>query len=230
MSRVSQQAGIRIPEGLESRFSIRIHRILAELPHLTELELRKLRQTRMDSGRSSTLELLWELPTCQHVLRPSEPPLSLYSTKIEFKSPLEGGLNLTFFTVFVGRSTVVFIGGVRQCSGWRLGVWGPPVRPADHATWPGGQVSSLHHLWALDTFSTISTRHVDKNSFWKCANTWPAGQGDVAGRPHLGSVEPMLCSTSFPHVIFYVAMPYFGHNEDMHGFWSIWCFSVVRYS
>jgi hypothetical protein len=31
------------PEGLESWFSIGIRRILAELPHLNELELRKLR-------------------------------------------------------------------------------------------------------------------------------------------------------------------------------------------
>jgi hypothetical protein len=33
------------PEGLESRLSIRIHRIPAELPHLTELELGKHHQT-----------------------------------------------------------------------------------------------------------------------------------------------------------------------------------------
>jgi hypothetical protein len=32
-----------IPEGLESRLSVRIHRILTELPHSTELELEKLR-------------------------------------------------------------------------------------------------------------------------------------------------------------------------------------------
>jgi hypothetical protein len=69
-----------------------------------------------------------------------------------------------------------------------------------------------------------------ENGFWKCANTWPAGQGDVASRPHLVSVEPMLFATSFPRVIFSVTMPYFGHNEDMHGFWSIWCFSVIRCS
>jgi hypothetical protein len=31
------------PEGLESRFSVRIHRIPTELSHLIELELRKLR-------------------------------------------------------------------------------------------------------------------------------------------------------------------------------------------
>jgi hypothetical protein len=60
-----------------------------------------------------------------------------------------------------------------------------------------------------------------QHGFWKCTNTWPAGQGDVASRPHLGSVEPILCATSFPRVILSVTMPYFG---DMHGFWSIWCF------
>jgi hypothetical protein len=46
------------PEGLESRLSVGIHRIPTELPHLTKLELGKLRRTRMDSGRASTLELL----------------------------------------------------------------------------------------------------------------------------------------------------------------------------
>jgi hypothetical protein len=50
-------------EGLESQFSIGIHRILIELSHSTELELRKLRRTRTDSGRASTLELLRGLPT-----------------------------------------------------------------------------------------------------------------------------------------------------------------------
>jgi hypothetical protein len=29
-----------------------------------------------------------------------------------------------------------------------------------------------------------------------------------------------LCATSSPRVIFSVTMPYFGHIEDMHGFWS----------
>jgi hypothetical protein len=46
------------PEGLESRLSIEIHRIQAELPHSTEQELGKLHQTQMDSVRASTLELL----------------------------------------------------------------------------------------------------------------------------------------------------------------------------
>jgi hypothetical protein len=45
-------------EGLESRLSIGIHRILVELPHSTELELEKLHRTRMDSGRAFVLELL----------------------------------------------------------------------------------------------------------------------------------------------------------------------------
>jgi hypothetical protein len=65
---------------------------------------------------------------------------------------------------------------------------------------------------------------------WKGTNTWPADQGAEAGRPHFGSVGPRLCATSFPRVIFSVTMSYLGHIEDMHGFWSIWCFSVVRCS
>jgi hypothetical protein len=46
------------PEGLEGQLSVRIHRILAELQQQTDLELRKPRRTRMNSGRASTLELL----------------------------------------------------------------------------------------------------------------------------------------------------------------------------
>jgi hypothetical protein len=49
------------PEGLESRLSVRIHRILVELPHSTELELKKLRWTQTDSIWDSMLELLWGL-------------------------------------------------------------------------------------------------------------------------------------------------------------------------
>jgi hypothetical protein len=119
----------------------------------------------MDSGRAFVLELLRGLPTSWEVLRPSELRLSLYSTKIEFGSPLGGRLNLTFFILFADGSIMVFIGGVRWCSGRRLGVGGPLVRPVGHATWPGGQVSSLHHLWALDTLSTSSIGHVDKIVF-----------------------------------------------------------------
>jgi hypothetical protein len=91
-------------------------------------------------------------------------PLSLYSTKIKFRSPL-GGLNLTFFTPSAGGSIMVFIGGVRWYSSRKLGTWGPLIRPTGQATWPGGQVSSLHRLWALDTLSTASAGHVDKTVF-----------------------------------------------------------------
>jgi hypothetical protein len=160
------------PEGLESRLSVEILKIPTELPHSTELELGKLHRTEMDSDRASTLELLWGLPRSQEVLQPSEPCLSLYSTKIEFGGPL-GGLNLTFFTRSAGGNTVVFI-GVRQCSNRRFGVGGSLVRP-------GGQVSSLHHLWALDTLSTTSVGHVDKTVFGNAATQgrpakvmWPA--------------------------------------------------------
>jgi hypothetical protein len=50
------------PEGLESQLLVRIHIIQVELPHSTELELRKLHQTRTDSGRASMLELLLRTP------------------------------------------------------------------------------------------------------------------------------------------------------------------------
>jgi hypothetical protein len=43
----------------------------------------------------------------------------------------------------------------------------------------------------------------------------------------LVSVEPVLCATSFSPVILSVTISYFGHNEDMHGFWSIWCISII---
>jgi hypothetical protein len=168
-------------EGFKSRLSVRIHRILIELPHSTELELRKLHRTGMDSGRAFALELLRGLPTSWEVLRPSEPRLSLYSTKIEFGRPLGGGLNLIFFILSANGSIVVFI-GVRWCSGRRLGVGGPLVRPVGQATWPGGQVSSLHRLWALDTLSTTSAGHVDKTVFRNAPThgrlakvMWPVG-------------------------------------------------------
>jgi hypothetical protein len=71
------------PEELESRLSVRIHRIPVELLHLTELELRKLYRTQTDFGRAFMLELLRGLPTSQEVLWPSERRLCIYSTKNE---------------------------------------------------------------------------------------------------------------------------------------------------
>jgi hypothetical protein len=75
-------------DGLEILFFVGIHRILAELPPLTELELRKVHRTQTDSGRPSTLELLRGLSTYQEVLWPSEPDLSLYSTKNKLGSTI----------------------------------------------------------------------------------------------------------------------------------------------
>jgi hypothetical protein len=75
-------------ERLESRLSVGIRRISAELPHLTELELRKLHRIQMDSGRASALELLRGIPTSREVLRPSKPCLSLHSTKNELGSSI----------------------------------------------------------------------------------------------------------------------------------------------
>jgi hypothetical protein len=46
------------PKGLESRLSVGIRRIPAELRHSTELEHGKLHRTRMDFGRAPALELL----------------------------------------------------------------------------------------------------------------------------------------------------------------------------
>jgi hypothetical protein len=60
---------------------------------------------------------------------------------------------------------MVFIGGARRCCSHRFGAWGPHVKPIGHATWPGGQVSSLHHIWALDSLSTTSAGHVEKMVF-----------------------------------------------------------------
>jgi hypothetical protein len=68
------------------------------------------------------------------------------------------------------------------------------------------------------------------NDFWKYAKLWPVGQGSGVGRPHFGSVGLELCAASSPRVILFVTMYYFGYNKDMHGFWSIWCISIIRCS
>jgi hypothetical protein len=69
-----------------------------------------------------------------------------------------------------------------------------------------------------------------QSGIWKGTNTWHVGQGGGADRPHFGSDGPRLCATSYPHVIFSVTIPYFWQIQDMYGFWSIWCFSVIRCS
>jgi hypothetical protein len=101
--------------------------------------------------------------------------LASLSTLQEWSWEHYSGLNLTLFTLFTGGSTMVFIEGVMRCCGWRLGTWGELVRPIGHVTWPGGQVSSLHRLWALDTLSTTSIGHVDTMVFGNApTHGWPA--------------------------------------------------------
>jgi hypothetical protein len=82
-------------EGLESWSSIKIHRIPTEVLHLTELELGKHYRTREDFGRALVLKLLRGFPTCWEVLWPSEPRLSLYSTRTKLGSTLEAKLILS---------------------------------------------------------------------------------------------------------------------------------------
>jgi hypothetical protein len=105
------------------------------------------------------------------------------------------------------------------------------VRPTCQAGWPCNLAGWPSFLLAPPLGIGYLKHHLfwtcRQNVFCKCANTWSAGQGDMASQPHLGSVEPMLSAMSFPHVILSMTLPDFRHNEDMHGFWSIWCFSVI---
>jgi hypothetical protein len=168
------------PKGLESQPSVRICKIPTEHPHQIEQELKNFVEPEWipaELPRSSYSEDSWQAGKSYgpHYLA----PLSTLQ-RLNLKAPW-GELNLTFFTLSIGGGTVVFIGGVRGCSGWRLGAWGPLVRPASYATWPGGQVSSSHRLLALDTLSTTSAGHVDKMVFgnapthgWTAKVVWPA--------------------------------------------------------
>jgi hypothetical protein len=83
------------------------------------------------------------------------------------------------------------------------GVWGVFI----------GGVSELHHWFEVVTHQTLAGQ----------ARKW-------ADRPHFGSLMPGLCATSSHHAILSMTMSYFRHNEDMHGFWSIWCFSIIQCS
>jgi hypothetical protein len=69
--------------------------------------------------------------------------------------------------------------------------------------------------YAMSKFSTCLTM----NYCWQSQIAYIYCQH--IGRPHYGSVGPGLCATSSPRVILSVTMSYFGHNEYMHGFWSI---------
>jgi hypothetical protein len=218
------------PEGLESRLSVGICRILTELLHSTKLELRKLSQIQIDSGRASALELHRGLLTSREVLWPSEPHLSLYSTKIEFGSPLGGGAKSHFLHTFYRGEHCGIYRRSKAVLWPRIG----SVRPTCQAGRPCNLAGQPCFLLALPLGIGYLEHRLcwtcRQNGFWKCTNTWLTSQGDVADRPHLGLVEPVLCATSFPRVIFSVTMPSFRHSEDMHGFWSIWSFYVIRCS
>jgi hypothetical protein len=133
-----------------------------------------------------------ELP---HLTESSSPQnLASLSTLQEWTWEHYRGLNLTFFTLSDGASTMAFI-GVRQCCGWILGAWGPLVRPAVHATWSGGLVSSLHRLLSLDTLSTASPGYIDKTVF-ESAPT----HGQLA-TPWLGWARTLCHVISLCHIV-----------------------------
>jgi hypothetical protein len=88
------------------------------------------------------LELLCGLPTSREVLRPSEPHLSLYSTRTKLGNTLEA--KLTISSHFLSGGVGVFIGGEVGALGESGARGGPLVWTASHLGWPGGQVSWPH--------------------------------------------------------------------------------------
>jgi hypothetical protein len=139
-------------EGLECRLSVRIHGFLPELPHSTEQEpgiLHRPEQIPVELPCSSYSK------DSRQVGKSSGPQnLTSLSTLQEWTWEHCRGLNLTLFTLSTGGSTMVFIGGVRQCCGWRMGMWGPLVRPAGHASWLGGQVSIIPSFYTKTKYSS----------------------------------------------------------------------------
>jgi hypothetical protein len=79
----------------------------------------------------------------------------------------------------------VFIGGVRSCSGWRLGAWGPLVRSASHELGWAATFSCSTAFPTLDTPLTDLLWHVVKTVF---------GNALGPGRPTkgVGPVGPTL--------------------------------------
>jgi hypothetical protein len=136
----------------------------------------------MDSSRASTLLLLSGLPTSQEVLQPSEPRLSLYSTRTKLWSTLEAKLTLS--SHFLPGGVGVFIGGLSWCFGQKWGLGGPLVRPAG---WPS-RMARQPSLMAAPPFPPwilfLLTWH---DTCWKRnfigAKPWPAN-------PTLGPLGP----------------------------------------
>jgi hypothetical protein len=102
----------------------------------------------------------------------------------------------------------------------KIGHVGPTCQATRPCNLVGGQVSSLHHLWALDTLSTASAGHIDKMVFGNAPTyrqpdkvMWPASQ-----------TMAQLIPCFVPHIVYDYAlfwkcanilsmtMPYFGHN------------------
>jgi hypothetical protein len=149
----------------------------------------------MDSGRAFMLELLRGLPTSREVLWSSEPHLSLYSTKIEFGSPL-GGAKPNFLHTF--------------CQGEHYGIYRSKavlwmkighVRPTCQAGWPCNLVGWPSFLLAPPLGIGYIEHHLfwtrRQNGFWKYANTWPASQGDMAAGHTLARLSPCFVPHHF---------------------------------
>jgi hypothetical protein len=114
------------------------------LPHSTKLELRKIHQTRMDSGRAFTLELPGGLPTSREVLQPSEPHLSLYSTKNELGSTIGSSTSLSSHLLPGGMWG--YLWEVRRISTASLRCFGALGQPADHTRGLPSNLLNLHRL------------------------------------------------------------------------------------
>jgi hypothetical protein len=132
----------------------------------------------------------------------SPPNLTSLSTLQEWTWEHYRGLNLTLFTLSTEGSTMVFIGGVRRLCGQRLGTWAPLDRPTGHATWSGGQISSLHCLSHSGYSSYLLTLTRGENGFWKCVNTWPRPRwfGQLA-TPWLGWACALCHIISSCHIV-----------------------------
>jgi hypothetical protein len=94
-------------------------------------------------------------------------------------------------------------------------------------TWPAGQPSRPSPTSGITDLLHRPALTRVWNSFQKYTKPWATGQACGADQPHFGSVGPGLCALSSPHVILSMTLSYFRHNEDMRGFWSIWCFSII---
>jgi hypothetical protein len=150
----------------------------------------------MVSSIASTLEVLRGLPTSQEVLWPSEPHLSLYSTKIEFGSPL-GGTKSHFLHTF--------------CQGEHCGIYRRSkavlwmnighMRPTCQAGRPCNLVERPSFLLAPPLGIGYIEHHLfwtrRQNDFWKCTNTWPASQGDMAASHTMAQLSPCFVPHHF---------------------------------